>query len=66
MSVSGEFIKPEDIGRVADLPTRDEAIAILMSVMKAPIVKLMRTMKEVNGKMVRTVAAIAEKKKAEE
>lgn len=66
LSVSGEFIKPEDIGRVADLPTRDEAIAILMSVMKAPVVKLMRTMKEVNGKMVRTVAALAEKKKAEE
>ena len=50
--------------RVAKLPTKDEAIAMLMSVMTAPVAKFVRTMNEVPGKLVRTVAAVGEAKKA--
>ncbi len=34
------------------LPTRDEAISQLMSVMQAPVAKFVRTLNEVPGKFV--------------
>ncbi len=64
VSVGGEVFGPEELERVSKLPTRDEALAILMATMKAPVTKLARTMKEVPGKFVRTVAAVKESKDA--
>jgi large subunit ribosomal protein L10 len=64
LSVGGRMYGPEEIDRLAKLPTRDEALALLMSVMKAPVAKLARTMNEVPGKLVRTLAAIKEQKQA--
>ncbi|WP_434352673.1 50S ribosomal protein L10 [Psychrobacter sp. HD31] len=64
VSVGGEAFGPEELERVAKLPTRDEALAILMATMKAPVTKLARTMKEVPGKFVRTVAAVKDAKEA--
>ena len=57
-AVGGETIAAGDIGKLANLPTRDEAISQLMSVMQAPITKLARTLNEVPGKLVRTVEAV--------
>ena len=57
-AVGGQAIDAADIGKLANLPTRDEALAQLMSVMQAPVVKLARTFKEVPGKLVRTVEAV--------
>ncbi|MEE8046543.1 MAG: 50S ribosomal protein L10, partial [Dehalococcoidia bacterium] len=42
-----------------------EGLAILMSVMLAPITKLARTFNEVPGKLVRTLAAVGEQKQAD-
>lgn len=64
VSVGGELFGPEELERVSKLPTRDEALAILMATMKAPVTKLARTMKEVPGKFVRTVAAVKDAKEA--
>lgn len=64
VSVGGESFGPEALERVSKLPTRDEALAILMATMKAPVTKLARTMKEVPGKFVRTVAAVKDAKEA--
>jgi len=47
---------------LAKLPTREQALATLMSVMKAPIVKLVRTSNEVPGKLVRVMAAVRDQK----
>jgi len=47
---------------IASLPTYDQAISLLMAVMKAPAEKLVRTMNEVPGKLTRTVAAIRDQK----
>ena len=66
LSIGGQLLGPGDIDRVAKLPTRDEAIALLMAVMQAPITKLARTMNEVPGKLVRTVAAVRDQKQASE
>jgi len=66
LSIGGQLLGPGDLDRVASLPTRDEAIALLMAVMQAPITKLARTMNEVPGKLVRTLAAVRDQKQASE
>lgn len=64
VAFGGELLDPADIKRLADLPTRDQAISMLMAVMKAPVEKLARTFNEVPGKLVRTVAAIRDAKQS--
>ena len=64
LSVGGELLEPSEIDKLAKLPTRDQAISMLMSVMQAPITKLVQTLNEVPGKLVRTVAAIRDAKQA--
>jgi large subunit ribosomal protein L10 len=44
------------------MPTREQAISLLMACMKAPLDKLARTLNEVPGKLVRTVEAVRLKK----
>jgi large subunit ribosomal protein L10 len=65
LSIGGKLMGPESLKAMAELPTKDEAIASLMSVMQAPITKFVRTLAEPHAKLVRTVAAIRDKKQAE-
>ena len=62
LSVSGQLLGADQIDVLAKLPTRDQALASLMSVMQAPIVKLARTANEVPGKLVRVMAAARDQK----
>ena len=64
LSIGGELLDADQLDRVATLPTRDEALSLLMAVMQAPITKLARTLKEVPAKLVRTVAAVRDQKEA--
>ena len=64
LSIGGKLLAAGDIDRVAKLPTRDEALAILMATMLAPIGKLARTFNDVPGKLVRVVAAVRDQKQA--
>ena len=64
LSVSGKLLPATDLERLASLPTKEQAISMLMSVMQAPIAKLARTLNEVPGKLVRTVAAVRDQKQA--
>jgi len=54
----------DQLDRVATLPTRDEALSLLMAIMQAPIAKLARTLNEIPGKLVRTLAAVRDQKDA--
>lgn len=63
ISLGGKVYDKSQLDFVAKLPTKDEAIARLMSVMQAPITKLVRTMAEPHAKLVRTLAAIRDTKK---
>ncbi len=58
VAIGGEMFAPEELGRLASLPTKDQAISMVMALMMAPTEKLVRTLNEVPGKLVRTVAAI--------
>lgn len=62
--VEGQLLPPEGLHVLASLPTRDEGIALLMSVMKAPITKFVRTLSEPHAKLVRTIAAVRDLKQA--
>ena len=62
VSIGGELLAAEDLDRLAKLPTKDQAISMLMALMMAPTEKLARTLKEVPAKLVRTVEAIKEAK----
>ena len=64
LAIGGQLLDASQVDAVAKLPTKDEAIAMLMSVMTAPVAKFVRTMNAVPGKLVRTVAAVGEAKKA--
>ena len=62
LSVGGKVYGVEQLDAVASLPTKDEAIAKLMFVMRAPIEKFVRTLAAPNTKLVRTVVAIKDAK----
>lgn len=64
LSVGGQLLAANELERLASLPTKDQAISMLMSVMQAPITKLAQTLNEVPGKLVRTVAAVRDQKQA--
>ena len=62
--VGGQVLGADQLDVLAKLPTRDQALSLLMSVMKAPVTKLVQTMNEVPGKLVRTLAAVRDQKQA--
>ena len=62
LSISGTLMGADQLDVLAKLPTRDQALSMVMSVMKAPATKLVQTMNEVPGKLVRTLAAVRDQK----
>ena len=64
VAIGGKMLAPEDVKVLARMPTRDQAISMLMSVMKAPISKFVRTLAEPHTKLVRTIAAVRDQKQA--
>jgi large subunit ribosomal protein L10 len=62
VAIGGQLLDVSAIDRLASLPTRDEAISIVMGVMKAPIEKLARTLNEPHAKLARTIAAVRDLK----
>lgn len=64
ISFNGQLLPGEQLDRLAKLPTRDEALAQLMRVIKAPVEKLTRTTREPVAQLSRTVAAVRDQKQA--
>ena len=64
VSIGGQMLSVGELERLASMPTRDQALSMLLAVMKAPVEKLARTINEVPGKLVRTVAAVRDQKQA--
>lgn len=64
VSVGGRLLPASDLDRLSKMPTKLQAISMLMSVMKAPVQKLAATINEVPSKLVRTIAAVRDQKEA--
>lgn len=64
LAFDGQLLAANDLEKLASLPTREEGLATLMAVMKAPVTKFVRTLTEPHAKFVRTVAAVRDQKQA--
>ncbi|MBA3582878.1 MAG: 50S ribosomal protein L10 [Gammaproteobacteria bacterium] len=64
VALGGQLYAAKDLARVADLPTRDQAISIFMATLRAPLDKFARTLNAVPTKLVRTIAAVKDAKAA--
>ncbi len=57
-AMPNQLMSAAEVANLASLPSRDELLAILLGTMQAPIAKFVRTLNEVPGKFVRTLAAV--------
>jgi large subunit ribosomal protein L10 len=57
LSAGGQLLPATDLNKLADLPTLDQARAMLLGVMIAPMSKLVRTLAEPSGMLARTLDA---------
>lgn len=62
LAVGGKMLEASQIDALAKLPTREQALGMLCSVMIAPVTKLARTFNEVPTKVTRVVAAVRDQK----
>ncbi len=56
------MMTPQQVGELAKMPSREQLLSTLLGTMQAPIAKFVRTLNEVPGKFVRTLAAVQEQK----
>ena len=57
LSIGGQLLQASDLSKLADLPTLDQARAMLLCVMMAPMTKLARTLAEPPAMLARTLSA---------
>lgn len=62
LCVGDKLYSADQLEAVASLPTKDEALAKLLYVMKAPVEKFVRTLAEPHAKLVRTISAVKDTK----
>ncbi len=62
VSLGGAVLPAKAIEAVASLPTREQALSMLLGTMKAPIEKFVRTLAAPHTKLVRTVDAVRDQK----
>ena len=66
LAVEGQLLAATDLDAIASLSTRDEALSILLAVMKAPVTRFVQTLAAPHTKLVRTLDAYRDKKQAEQ
>lgn len=64
IGLESKVLAPEEIDKVAKMPNKQQAIAMLLGVMQAPVTGLACAMKETAAKLVRTVSEVAKLKQA--
>lgn len=55
----------KDVVSLARMPSREQLLATLLGTMQAPIAQFVRTLNEVPGKFVRTLAAVRDQRSAQ-
>jgi large subunit ribosomal protein L10 len=64
VAIRNKLLDVSELERLAKMPTKEQAISMLMAVMKAPVEKFVRTLNEPHAKLARTIAAIRDQKQA--
>ena len=64
VSLGGQVLPAGELEKVASLPTREQALSMLLGVLKAPIQKLAGTLAAPASQLARTLAAVREQKQA--
>ncbi len=64
ISLGGQVLPAAELDKVANLPTREQALSMLLGVLKAPIQKFVATLAEPPAKLARTLAAVRDQKQA--
>lgn len=64
LALGGKLLPAKQLEAMASLPTREQALSMLVTVLKAPITKLARTVAEPTAMLVRTLAAVRDQKAA--
>jgi large subunit ribosomal protein L10 len=64
VSLGGQVLPGGELEKVASLPTREQALSMLLGVLKAPIQKLASTLAEPAARLARSVAAVRDQKQA--
>ncbi len=64
LSAGGQLLPASDLTKLADLPTLDQARAMLLGVLNAPMSQLVRTLAEPSAMLARTLGARGEQESA--
>ncbi|MGC6404366.1 MAG: 50S ribosomal protein L10 [Candidatus Comchoanobacterales bacterium] len=64
LCLGGEMLPASQLKVVADLPTKEEAISMLMSAMNAPVTQVARTLNSFVGGLARCLSQVADQKNA--
>jgi len=64
VSLGGQILPGAELEKVASLPTREQALSMLLGVLKAPIQKLVGTLAAPASQLARTLAAVRDQKQA--
>src|ERR1700733_4860729 len=61
-AMANYLMSAKDVKNLATMPSREELLAKLLGTMQAPVATFVRTLNEVPGKFVRTLAALRDQK----
>ena len=61
-AMTNSVMSAKDVKTLATMPSREELLAKLVGTMQAPVVTFVRTLNEVPGKFVRTLAALKDQR----
>jgi large subunit ribosomal protein L10 len=64
LAIGSRVLPAAELDRLANMPTKEQAISLLLACLRAPLDKLARTLNEVPGKLVRTLEAIRQQQAA--
>jgi large subunit ribosomal protein L10 len=64
IALGGQLLGKDKLDALAKLPTKEQALVMMMCVMKAPITQFVRTLAETYARVVRVCAAVRDKKQA--
>ena len=64
VALEGDLLEPSELGRLASMPSLNEARAMLLGLLSAPLVKFVRTAAEPHAKVARVLGAQRDKQQA--